>query len=85
MTICEFCIQRRQNGACGLGLSLPKQMRCHKFTPGIGQFCANPADFVNAAQIIQMANFFGIKGAEMKKVKRLVGETKGLSLSPQHR
>ena len=73
MTICEFCIQRQPDGTCGLGLSLPKQMSCHKFTPGMGQFCSDPADFVNAAQIIQMAHFFGIKGAEMKKVKRLVG------------
>jgi hypothetical protein len=85
MTICEFCTQRQQDGACGLGLSLPKQMSCHKFNPGIGQFCSNPADFVNAAQIIQMANFFGIKGAEMKKVKRLVDETRDLSQPPQHR
>ena len=73
MTICEFCVQRRQNGTCGLGLDLPKRMGCREFSPGIEQFCSEPDDFVNAAQIIQMATYFGIKGAEMKKVKLLVG------------
>jgi hypothetical protein len=44
-------------------------MSCREFTPGIKNFCSEPGDFVNAAQIIQMATFFGIKRAEMKKVK----------------
>ena len=56
-----------------LGLNMPKGMGCHKFTPGIEQFCSELGDFVNAAQIIQMATYFSIKGAEMRKVKLIVG------------
>ena len=33
------------------------------------RFCADPRDFVNPNQIIQMATFFGFKKAELKKVK----------------
>jgi len=44
-------------------------MHCREFEPGIEKFCSNPADVVSEAQIIQMATFFGIKGAELKKVK----------------
>ena len=67
-TLCEFCIRRR-DGKCELGLNTPQRMSCREFTPGIKSFCSEPGDFVNAAQIIQMATFFGIKRAEMKKVK----------------
>ena len=69
MNICEFCLQFREDGTCGYGLRLPKQMHCREFEPGIEKFCSNPADVVSEAQIIQMATFFGIKGAELKKVK----------------
>ena len=69
MRICEFCIQFQNNTDCGLGLNLPKGMGCRDFEPGIEKFCDNPNDFVNPAQIIQMAKFFGLKGTEMKKVK----------------
>ena len=68
MTICEFCLQF-QGGACALGLNLPKGMRCREFDPGIEKFCSDPNDFVSPGQIIEMANFFGIKGPELKKVK----------------
>jgi len=44
-------------------------MSCREFTPGLESFCANPNDFVNPGQIIQMASFFGLKGMELKKVK----------------
>ena len=69
MRICEFCLQFRDDGACAYGLRLPKQMHCREFDPGIEKFCANPADFVSSAQIVQMATFFGIRGAELKKIK----------------
>ena len=69
MNICEFCLQFREDGTCGYGLRLPKQMHCREFEPGIEKFCSNPADVVSEAQIIQMATYFGIKGAELKKVK----------------
>jgi len=71
MKICEFCLQFRDDGTCSYGLRLPSQMHCRQFDPGIEKFCSNPADFTNAAQIIQMATFFGIKGAELKKVKNM--------------
>jgi hypothetical protein len=71
MNICEFCLKLRYDGTCGLGLRIPKQMHCREFEPGIEKFCSNPADFVSEAQIIQMATFFGIKGAELKKIKMM--------------
>jgi hypothetical protein len=46
-------------------------MGCREFDPGIDKFCSNPNDFVSPNQIIQMANFFGIKGTELKKVKAI--------------
>lgn len=69
MTICEFCLHFRADGACELGLNLPKRMSCREFAPGLDKFCNNPSDFVSANQIAQMAAYFGIKGMEMKKVK----------------
>jgi hypothetical protein len=36
------------------------------------RFCADPKDFVSPRQIIEMAAFFGLKGMELKKVKRMV-------------
>jgi hypothetical protein len=52
-----------------MGLNLPKTMRCREFAPGMEKFCANPADFVSPAQIVEMARFFGLNGTELKKVK----------------
>jgi hypothetical protein len=59
-------------------------MKCREFTPGMEKFCADPADFVSPNQIVEMAKFFGINKAELKKVKiiaeqRSVDETYNLS------
>ena len=71
MTICEFCRECEANGKCRLGLNTPKTMSCHDFNPGIENFCSVPDDFVNAMQIVQMATYFGMKKAELKKVKNI--------------
>jgi hypothetical protein len=49
-------------------------MGCREFDPGIDKFCSNPDDFVSPNQIIQMANYFGIKGTELKKVKAIAAQ-----------
>ncbi len=67
MTVCEFC-QHFQRQECRLGLNLPKTMSCREFAPSMEQFCADPKDFVNGAQIIQMARFFGFQRTELKKI-----------------
>ena len=69
MLLCEFCTQYRKTGECRLGLSIPKRMSCREFDPGVERFCSDPADFVNEAQLAQMAVFFDIKGAELKKIR----------------
>ena len=69
MIVCEFCAQYKQDGKCGLGLNIPKSMRCHEFQPGMEKFCADSKDFVSPRQITEMATYFGIKGMELKKVK----------------
>ena len=69
MIICEFCLEFQEDGKCGFGLNIPKQMGCRRFDPGIEKFCSRPGDFTNSGQIIQMATFFGMKGMELKKVK----------------
>jgi hypothetical protein len=69
MIVCEFCLQYKPDGKCGLGLNIAKGMSCREFGPGMERFCANPKDFVSPSQIIQMATFFGMKGTELKKVK----------------
>ena len=33
MKVCEFCLQFREDGACFLGLTLPKSMTCREFDP----------------------------------------------------
>ena len=71
MMICEFCRQYQANRQCAVGLAMPKAMSCREFDPGIEKFCANPADFTGAGQLIQMSVFFGIKGVELKKIKQL--------------
>jgi hypothetical protein len=72
MIVCEFCTQRKPNGECGLGLRKPAGMGCRQFAPGMERFCADMKDFVSPRQIIEMAAFFGIKGMELKKVKRMI-------------
>jgi hypothetical protein len=33
------------------------------------KFCADPRDFVNGSQIVEMAMYFGLGRTELKKVK----------------
>jgi hypothetical protein len=74
MTACEFC-EHFQKQECRLGLNLPKAMSCREFAPLMQQFCEDPKDFVNGAQIMQMARFFGFQRAELKKISLMaVGE-----------
>jgi hypothetical protein len=68
MIICDFCLHHSQ-GACRIGLNIPKSMKCREFAPGIEKFCAQPADFVSPNQIVEMARFFGLERTELKKVK----------------
>lgn len=68
LRICDFCDQMR-GGACRLGLDVPKRMSCREFDPQVEGFCADPADFVSAKQIVGMAVHFDMKGSELKKVK----------------
>ena len=69
MIVCDFCLHRSEEGACGIGLNIPKTMKCREFAPGIERFCAEPTDFVSPNQIIGMARFFGLEKTELKKVK----------------
>lgn len=71
MIICDFCLLHSREGVCGLGLTIPKTMKCREFAPGIERFCAKPTDFVSTDQIVEMAKFFGIDKAELKKVKTI--------------
>jgi hypothetical protein len=69
MIVCEFCLHYTQVGKCQLGLNIPKRMTCREFAPGIKKFCADPKDFVNQNQIVQMAAFFGFQRMELKKIR----------------
>lgn len=71
MIVCEFCAQYRPGGECGLGLNIPKSMKCREFEPDMERFCADSKDFVSPRQIAEMAAFFGIKGVELKKVRQM--------------
>jgi hypothetical protein len=84
MTICEFCVHTRADGACELGLKPPKRMGCRDFSPGLDKFCGNPNDFVSAHQIVQMAAYFGIRGMEMKKVKLMAAHAEQMRASASH-
>ena len=84
MTICEFCLHYRADGACELGLNLPKRMGCRDFEPGLDKFCGNPNDFVSAHQIVQMAAYFGMRGMEMKKVKLMAAHAEKSRASASH-
>lgn len=68
MKVCDFCTQYRQDGSCRLGRNIPKTMGCREFDPSLESFCSDPKDFVDSAQIVQMASYFGMKGSELKKV-----------------
>lgn len=73
MIVCEFC-QHFQRGECRLGLNLPKTMSCREFGPSMQQFCSDPKDFVDPAQIMQMARFFGFHRTELKKIQLMASE-----------
>jgi hypothetical protein len=73
LVICDFCDQMRA-GECHLGLVAPKRMSCRSFDPQVASFCADPADFVSATQVVGMAIHFEIKGAELKKVKLMAAQ-----------
>ncbi len=74
MIICDFCLRYERDGTCRIGLSIPKGLSCREFAPSVEQFCSNPKDFVDSAQIVQMASFFGIKGRELKRVRTMAEE-----------
>ena len=55
-------------------------MTCREFSPTLEQFCANPGDFRDPKQIVQMATFFGIKGPELKKIKRMAATEESIRM-----
>jgi hypothetical protein len=69
MAICEFCLNLTKDGKCTVGLDIRKGMTCREFRPGMEKFCADPKDFVNGNQIVEMAMYFGLGRTELKKVK----------------
>jgi len=69
MIVCEFCLHQSLAGTCKLGLNIPKGLSCREFQPGLEKFCADPKDFVNQNQIVQMASFFGFQKTELKKIR----------------
>jgi hypothetical protein len=71
MKLCEFCDNVRPSGECRLDLTIPKRMSCRSFEPRLGHFCADPARSVNAREIVRMATFFDIKGAELEKIRMM--------------
>ena len=73
MTVCEFC-RHFQGQECRLGLNIPKTMSCREFAPSMQQFFADPKDFVNGAQIIQMARYFGFQRTELKKIQLMAAD-----------
>ena len=73
MKVCEFC-HHFQVQECRLGLNIPKTMSCREFAPSMQQFCADPKDFVNGAQIIQMARYFGFQRTELKKIQLMAAD-----------
>jgi len=55
-------------------------MSCREFDASLAGFCSNPDDFRNPKQIIEMAEFFGFKRTELKKVKLMVAAVESTSL-----
>ncbi len=80
MIVCEFCLQYKLDGECGLGLKIPKSMTCREFGPSLEKFCSDPKDFVDPKQIVQMATYFGIKGPELKKIKVMAAREESIRL-----
>jgi hypothetical protein len=80
MIVCEFCLLYQPDSTCTLGLRIPKEMGCHEFVPTIALFCADPKDFESLNQITQMVTHFGIKGAELRKVKLMATREESVRL-----
>ena len=68
MIVCEFCLHYSSADTCKIDLKIPKGMSCREFSPVLEKFCADPKDFVNTKQIIEMATYFGLQKTELKKV-----------------
>jgi hypothetical protein len=58
-------------------------MSCRDFSPTLEKFCADPKDFESERQINEMATFFGMKGSELKKVKRMASREESARLDIQ--
>jgi hypothetical protein len=80
LKICEFCFHFEPDGTCRLGLPIPKSMTCREFGPTLAKFCADPKDFANPKQLVEMAVYFGIKGPELKKVKKMATQEESTRL-----
>jgi len=80
MKICEFCLHFEPDSTCRLGLPIPKSMTCREFGPTLAKFCADPKDFANPRQLVEMATFFGIKGPELKKVRKMATQEENIRL-----
>ena len=68
------------DSTCRLGLPIPKSMTCREFGPTLEKFCADPKDFANPKQLVQMATFFGIKGPELRKIKVMAAKEESIRL-----
>jgi len=55
-------------------------MTCREFGPTLEKFCADPKDFANPKQLVQMATFFGIKGPELRKIKVMAAKEESIRL-----
>ncbi len=80
MIVCDLCSHLGASGECRFGLRRPKGMSCQEFGPTLERFCANPKDFVSERQLIEMATFFGMKGSELKKVRRMASREESARL-----
>ena len=60
-------------------------MSCREFAPSMQQFCADPKDFVNGAQIIQMARYFGFQRTELKKIQLMATDEESSRAKNQHK
>ena len=73
-------MQFQLDGTCRLGLPIPKSMTCREFGPSLEKFCADPKDFVDPKQLVQMATYFGVKGPELKKIKLMAAKEESMRL-----
>jgi hypothetical protein len=55
-------------------------MTCREFSPTLAKFCSDPKDYANSKQLVQMAVYFGIKGPELKKVKKMATQEESIRL-----